>query len=227
MIIFYNIILLCLLLNSSFDSIFFYSVGSSSTTVDDEGFGKSISAATSQAASTSMSTVNPTTTLSLNMLNTFMGSHNENSSSSGCGGTVSSLSMVALMSTGAAGGGGNTSGLEMDVDASMKSSFERLEVNGSHFSRANNLDQEYSAMVASVYEKEKELKWVRLSLVSQLNGCLFNESHIGYIYLFKKKIFLKRYFKHATSQFDRFLPCNIFSVASHGLFLKYFQCFLW
>lgn len=143
-------------------------VGSSSTTVDDEGFGKSISAATSQAASTSMSTVNPTTTLSLNMLNTFMGSHNENSSSSGCGGTVSSLSMVALMSTGAAGGGGNTSGLEMDVDASMKSSFERLEVNGSHFSRANNLDQEYSAMVASVYEKEKELNSDNVSLASDL-----------------------------------------------------------
>jgi len=96
------------------------------------------------------------------MLNTFMGSQNENSSSSGCGGTVSSLSMVALMSTGmaAAGGLGGSSALDMEVDveASMKSSFERLEVNGSHFSRANNLDQEYSAMVASVYEKEKELK---------------------------------------------------------------------
>ncbi|KAI8042287.1 hypothetical protein M5D96_003589 [Drosophila gunungcola] len=145
-------------------------MGSSSTTMDDEGLGKSISAATSQAASTSMSSVNPTTTLKISMLNTFMGSHNENSSSSGCGGTVSSLSMVALMSTGTAGGagggggggggsgGGGSSGLDMDVDASMKSSFERLEVNGSHFSRANNLDQEYSAMVASVYEKEKELK---------------------------------------------------------------------
>ncbi|XP_070140210.1 protein timeless [Drosophila kikkawai] len=131
---------------------------SSTATLEDEGLGKSISAATSQAGSTSMSTVNPTNTMGrLGMMNSFMGSHNENSSSSGCGGTVSSLSLVALMSTGTVGSGGAGTGLDMDVDAAMKSSFERLEVTGQHFSRANNLDQEYSAMVASVYEKEKEL----------------------------------------------------------------------
>lgn len=140
-------------------------MGSSSATVDDEGLGKSICTATSQAGSTSMSAVNPTTTMGrLGMMNSFMGTLNENSSSSGCGGTVSSLSLVALMSTGTAALGGTaagsfsrSTGLDMDVDAAIKSSFERLEVTGQHFSRANNLDQEYSAMVASVYEKEKEL----------------------------------------------------------------------
>ncbi|KAH8273623.1 hypothetical protein KR018_004675 [Drosophila ironensis] len=133
------------------------------TTAEDEGFGKSHTTGTSQAGSSLMGTVNSTTTAGcLSMMNSFMGAHNENSSSSGCGGTVSSLPISALMSAKAVGGA------DADMDASMKSSFERLEVAGGHFSRANNLDQEYSAMVASVYEKEKELLNDNVSVASDL-----------------------------------------------------------
>lgn len=75
---------------------------------------------------------------------------NENSSSSGCGATVSSQSAGVML--------GNSSP-DANADAVMKSSFERLEVTGTHFARPNNLDQEYSAMVASVYDNEIA-KWV-------------------------------------------------------------------
>ncbi|XP_034097493.1 protein timeless isoform X1 [Drosophila albomicans] len=122
-------------------------VSSTTMTADDEGLGKS-NASTSQAPQTSLSATNPTSTLACltKMSNcSFMAPHNENSSSSGCGGTVSSLSMAALMSTIAT---------DSNADAVMKPSFERLEVTGGHFARPNNLDQEYSAMVASVYENE-------------------------------------------------------------------------
>lgn len=123
-------------------------------TADDEGMGKSnASTSTSQAAQAQ--TANPTSTQAcLNKMSniSFMAPLNENSSSSGCGGTVSSLSVAALMSASAADG---------NADAVMKSSFERLEVTSgaAHFARPNNLDQEYSAMVASVYENEIA-KWV-------------------------------------------------------------------
>lgn len=124
-------------------------------TADDEGMGKS-NASTSTSHAAQAQTAHPTSTQAcLNKLNniSFVAPLNENSSSSGCGGTVSSLSMVALMSTSAA---------DANADAIMKSSFERLEVTSggaAHFARPSNLDQEYSAMVASVYENEIA-KWV-------------------------------------------------------------------
>ncbi|KAH8412080.1 hypothetical protein KR222_008714 [Zaprionus bogoriensis] len=123
-------------------------VSSTTMTADDEGLGKS-NASTSTSQAPQSQTANPTSTQAcINKMSncSFMAPVNENSSSSGCGGTVSSLSMAALMST---------SATDANVDAVMKSSFERLEVTGAaHFARANNLDQEYSAMVASVYENE-------------------------------------------------------------------------
>ncbi|EDW12626.2 protein timeless isoform X1 [Drosophila mojavensis] len=110
---------------------------------EDEGMGKS-NASTQQA----QCTANPSSTLAkLNKLSncTFMLPPNENSSSSGCGATVSSQSAGVML--------GNSSP-DANADAVMKSSFERLEVTGTHFARPNNLDQEYSAMVASVYDNE-------------------------------------------------------------------------
>lgn len=139
---------------------YIFRVTSSATTVnEDEGLGKSFTAGTSQSGSSSMGAVNSTTTTlgCLSMMNSFMGSQNENSNSPGGGGTVASLPMAALMSAKAMGGVGAVGITDPEVDASMKTSFERPETTGAHFSRANNLDQEYSAMVASVYEKEKEL----------------------------------------------------------------------
>ncbi|KAH8412317.1 hypothetical protein KR009_001249 [Drosophila setifemur] len=129
-------------------------MGSSTIAEEDDGLGKSLSANTSQVGSTSMTpSVNPITNLGCpNTMNSFIAAQNENSSSSGCGGTVSSVSIAALLTTGA-GIGGN----ESELDSSIKTSFERLEVTGAQFSRASNLDHEYSAMVASVYQKEKEL----------------------------------------------------------------------
>ncbi|KAH8350636.1 hypothetical protein KR067_013125 [Drosophila pandora] len=146
-------------------------VTSSATTVnEDEGLGKSFTAGTSQSGSSSMGAVNSTTTTlgCLSMMNSFMGSQNENSNSPGGGGTVASLPMAALMSAKAMGGGGAVGITDPEVDASMKTSFERPETTGAHFSRANNLDQEYSAMVASVYEKEKELLNDNVSVASDL-----------------------------------------------------------
>lgn len=139
---------LCLSLSLS-TPMSLFSVSSTTMTADDEGMGKSnASTSTSQAAQSQMA--NPTNTQAcLNKLtnSSFLTPLNENSSSSGCGGTVSSLSIGAQMSTSAS---------DANTDAVMKSSFERLEVTSgaAHFARPNNLDQEYSAMVASVYENE-------------------------------------------------------------------------
>ncbi|EDV99140.1 GH13197 [Drosophila grimshawi] len=123
-------------------------VSSTTLTADDEGMGKSNCSA-SQASQTLLCVANPTSTLACltKMGNSsFSASHNENSNSSGCGGTVSSQSLAgALMCTSVA---------DANLDAVMKSSFERLDVTGAHFARASNLDQEYSAMVASVYGNE-------------------------------------------------------------------------
>ncbi|XP_034473060.1 protein timeless isoform X2 [Drosophila innubila] len=122
-------------------------ISTTTMTADDEGIGKS-SSSTSQAPHTTLNSIIPASTLAcLTKMSTsnYISQHNENSSSSGCGGTVSSQSMVPLMSTSAA---------DSNADALMKSSFERLEVTGGHFTRLNNLDQEYSAMVAAVCENE-------------------------------------------------------------------------
>ncbi|XP_030384634.1 protein timeless isoform X2 [Scaptodrosophila lebanonensis] len=93
---------------------------------------------------------NNTTTYGLTMMSSIMGAHNENSSSSGCGGTVSSLSMAAVMST--------STGpiIKQEVEDATMKTFERLEMSAAsgHFGRPSNLNQEYSAMVASVYENE-------------------------------------------------------------------------
>ncbi|KAL7742106.1 hypothetical protein ACLKA6_018351 [Drosophila palustris] len=119
-------------------------------TADDEGIGKS-NASTSQAPQTILSSTNPTCTLAgltkSSNCRFMTPPQNENSSSSGCGGTASSLSMVALMSTSAA---------DPNADAVMKTSFEKLEVTAGHFMRSSNLEQEYSAMVASVCESEND-----------------------------------------------------------------------
>ncbi|XP_068151908.1 protein timeless [Drosophila tropicalis] len=147
-------------------------VSSTNMTLVDEGVGRSSTASVSQSM-TVASTSNSATLGCQAMINPIMGGHNENSSSSGCGGTVSSLSISGLMSTSIATTTGGTApvvtataaaatavtssvskSLDVDDDAAMKSSFERLEVNNGHFMRTNNLDQEYSAMVASVYENE-------------------------------------------------------------------------
>ncbi|ALC38836.1 tim [Drosophila busckii] len=129
---------------------------SPTVSAEDEGLGKS-NASTSQASQMShsyhLNMPNPaaSTLAHLTKLShcAFMSAQllNENSSSSGCGGTVSSTSMQ--MSTSA-----SASNLSPSGDAAIKSSFERLEVTPAHFARPHNLDQEYSAMVASVYEIE-------------------------------------------------------------------------
>ncbi|BFF96130.1 protein timeless [Drosophila madeirensis] len=85
-------------------------------------------------------------------LHSIMGPHNENSSSSGCGGTVYSQAMGALMTTTAVGGAIMRG--DVEEDAAIKSSFEKLEVTGTHFARASHLEEEYSAMVAAVYKNE-------------------------------------------------------------------------
>ncbi|XP_022222457.2 protein timeless isoform X2 [Drosophila obscura] len=94
--------------------------------------------------------INPRSTMP--RLHSIMGPHNENSSSSGCGGTVYSQSMGVLMTTSAVGGAIMRG--DVEEDAAIKSSFEKLEVTGTHFARASHLEEEYSAMVAAVYKNE-------------------------------------------------------------------------
>ncbi|EDW64700.2 protein timeless isoform X1 [Drosophila virilis] len=100
-------------------------------------------ASMAQASHTKLNAGYPTSTLvCMNKLSncSFAAPPNENSSSSGCGGTASSMSMPNMPD-------GNS-------DALMKTSFERLAVTGARYLRPSNTDQDYSALVASVYENE-------------------------------------------------------------------------
>nr|BAB91179.2 timeless protein [Chymomyza costata] len=132
------------------------------TGADDESMHSSSQQAPTQQllATSNSSNVNHATTLGCQP--SIIGAHNDNSSSSGCGGTDSSQSMAAVVSN-TRTTGNNTprktaeaisrKTTHMYEDAAMKS-FQRLQATNSHFSRANNLEQQYSALVASIYENE-------------------------------------------------------------------------
>ncbi|XP_026844947.1 protein timeless isoform X1 [Drosophila persimilis] len=99
-----------------------------------------------------MNAIHPLNTMSIMpRLHSIMGPHNENSSSSGCGGTVYSQAMGVLMTTSAVGA---IMRGDVEEDAAIKSSFEKLEVKGTHFARASHLEEEYSAMVADAFKNE-------------------------------------------------------------------------